>query len=79
MYRYLLKNILRLLRIIITKWNYKLIILYIILVIFSTLTLVYQQSNSHITWHLLSESLINDNEIIQVNKKLNFVSFFLFN
>jgi len=76
MYRYLLKNILRLLKIIITKWNYKLIILYIILVIFSTLTLVYQQSNSHITWHLLSESLINDNEIIQVNKKLNFVVFF---
>jgi len=85
MYRYLIysfKKILRLLKMIITKLtfnfllitnrNYKPIIIYIILVSFSTLFLVYQQSDSNITWNLLSESLIDDNEIIQVNKKFIF-------
>lgn len=44
------------------QWNYRLIIMYMILVSFSTIVLVYNQPR-----HDISEYLISDNEIIQVN------------
>jgi len=86
MRRYLIclfNKILRLLKFLITKliynllilkyWNYRLIIIYIILVSFSTIILIYNQSNSNIIRNLLSKSSIDNSEIIHVNKKLTFL------
>jgi len=82
MFQYLIclsNKIVRLLKFIIKKlrfyllifknWNFKMKIIYIILISFSTLTFVYNQFNNDIDWNLESESLIDNNEIIQVNKK----------
>ncbi len=47
--------------------NYKPLTIYLILVSFSTVVLVYTQSNNDVFGHLLSISSIEEDEIIQVN------------
>ncbi|CAF3059439.1 unnamed protein product, partial [Rotaria sp. Silwood2] len=78
MYRYLIhlfKKFSYLLRYIIKQsiyvlfipnnWNYKSIITYIILVLFSIIVFIYNQWNSNIISNLLSKSVTVENEIIQ--------------
>lgn len=48
------------------KWNYRPIILYLVLVCFSTIFIVYNQPNKNLPWNDITESLLDNNEIIQV-------------
>jgi hypothetical protein len=54
------------------QWNYRLIIMYMILVSFSTVVLVYNQPRNDIL-----QDLISDNEIIQVNIFFMYLFFYL--